>query len=119
MTPQPLSIVEEAEIIEEMVSAFGLEAGAPLYELEVDAPQASPAFGPSAGDVLRPLRADDGETHAAYPDATRTLCSRLVVGLELVQGRAAAVPPGCPGCLGASRAHDKIDSSAPREWFRT
>lgn len=70
--------------------------------------------------LLRIFIAEDGDelTHAAYPDAFATLCSRPLEGLELVDAQAQRVAPTCETCWTVAERFYRIDGSAPAAWFR-
>jgi hypothetical protein len=110
-------VIERARLLEEVE----LELAGHVPDVDEDlleelAPRNGIAFGPTAGDILGLVREQEGVTHAAYPDAPRTLCSRPVVELEPV-GRDPR-PPACEPCERTARRFDRIDSSAPAGWFR-
>lgn len=52
----------------------------------------------------------DGLLHAAYPDATRSLC-----GLPVPDGRGRSAPT-CAVCVETAIAFDEIDCSVPDHW---
>lgn len=56
----------------------------------------------------------DGEWHAIYPTASRTLCGLQFDMATRRRGRRCA--PTCPVCLAATAAFDRIDGSAPERW---